>query len=164
MNDEMTPLTMLHVIISLIGIGSGFVVLWGLLTSKRLDGWTATFLISTVLTSVTGFLFFPLEPFKPSHALGIISLVTLTVAIVARYGKHLMGIWRPVYVITVIASFYFNFFALVFQSFLKVPALHDAAPTQSEPPFLIAEAVVLILFIAAGVLATRRFRGTAVTA
>ncbi len=155
----MPPLTFVHVVISLVGIGSGFVVAWGLLTSRPLDGWTALFLASTVLTSVTGFGFFPLSPLKPSHALGVLSLVALAVAIVARYRQHLAGPWRRAYAVTAIVALYFNFFALVFQSFLKVPALHDLAPTQSEPPFAIAQLATLLLFVVLSVLAALRFRG-----
>lgn len=154
----MPPLTFLHVVISLVGIVSGFVVVWGLLTARRLEGWTAVFLVSTVLTSVTGFLFFPLTPVKPSHALGVMSLVVLAVAIAARYRLHLTGRWRGVYAVTAIVALYFNFFALVFQAFLKVPALHDLAPTQSEPPFAVAQLLALLLFVVLGVLSAIRFR------
>ena len=149
--------TLLHVAISLIGIGSGLVVLGGLLTGRRLDGWTALFLWTTVLTSVTGF-GFPVDHFMPSHALGIISLVVLAVCLVARYRRHLAGRWRTVYVITAVTALYLNVFVLVVQSFLKVPGLHDLAPTQAEPPFAIAQLVVLVIFLVLGVLATIRFR------
>lgn len=152
--------TLTHVAISLVGIGSGFVVLYGLLTAKRLDNWTALFLVTTVLTSVTGFLF-PATHFTPGHAVGILSLLTLSVAIFARYGRHLAGAWRTTYVISALIALYFNVFVLVAQSFQKVPALATLAPTQSEPPFLVAQLVVLALFIAAGIVATIRFRGEA---
>src|SRR5262245_3928679 len=126
---DMPPLTFVHVVISLVGIVSGFGVLWGLLTSRWLDGWTIIFLVTTVATSVTGFLFFSLTPFLPSHVLGILSLVVLAVAIYARYGAQLAGRWRSVYAVCAMIGFYFNFFALIVQSFLKVPPLHDLAPT-----------------------------------
>jgi hypothetical protein len=153
--------TLLHVIISLIGIVSGFVVLFGLLGNKRLDCCTKTFLISTVLTSVTGF-FFPVHHFMPSHGVGIISLVLLAVAIYARYARGLNGGWRKTYVITAVMSFYLNFFVLIVQSFLKIPALHSLAPTQTEPPFKITQLIALVIFIILTVLAAIRFKKDAV--
>jgi hypothetical protein len=155
--------TILHVIISLIGIGSGFVVLIGLLTSKRLDGWTALFLLSTVATSVTGF-FFPYHGFTPAIGVGIISLIMLAIAIFARYLGHLGGSWRGVYVISSMVALYFNFFVLIVQSFQKIPALRAMAPTQSEPPFLVAQAVSLVLFVVLTIVAALRFRSETVRA
>ncbi len=150
--------TILHVIISLIGIVSGLVVLAGLLTNDLRVGWTALFLAATVLTSVTGFLF-PIHGFTPALGTGVISLIILTIALVALYGKHLMGDWRWIYVVTAIAALYLNVFVLIVQSFQKVPFLHALAPTQTnEPPFLIAQAASLILFVVAGALAVFRFR------
>ena len=149
--------TLIHVVISLVGIGSGFVVMYGMLTGKRLDGWTAVFLTTTVLTSVTGF-GFPLKGVTPAINFGIISLVVLAVAIVARYARHLAGAWRKTYVITAALALYLNVFVLVVQSFEKVPALKAAAPTQKEPPFLVAQLAVLALFIVLTVLAAKRFR------
>jgi hypothetical protein len=149
--------TLVHVVISLIGIGSGFVVLGGLLTRRRLDRWTAVFLTTTVLTSVTGF-GFPVDRFLPSHAIAILSLLVLAVAIFARYARRLEGIWRPIYVVGAVVAFYFNFFVLVVQAFLKVPALNALAPTQTEAPFARAQLVVLIAFAVLGVLAVIRFR------
>ncbi len=153
----LTAFTLAHVVISLVGVGSGFVVLWGFLASRRFDFWTATFLLTSVLTSVTGFMF-PVDHFTPGHALGIMSLVLLPIAIFARYNRHLAGGWRPAYVISSVASLYLNVFVLIFQSFDKVPALKELAPTKSEPPFLVAQVVALALFIALGVVATIRFR------
>src|SRR5438132_9651560 len=124
--------TLLHVIISLIGIFSGLVVLFGLLSAKHLDGWTKWFLITTVLTSVTGF-FFPFHGFTPAIGVGIISLVVLAVAIFARYASNLRGVWRWMYVIGASIVLYFNVFVLVVQLFQKVSALKALAPTQSEP-------------------------------
>lgn len=154
----MAPLTLAHVVISLIGIAAGVVVAAGLVGNKRLDGWTAVFLLTTVLTSVTGFLFFPLQPFLPSHVTGIISLVFLAIALWARYGAGMAGGWRKAYVITAMISFYLNVFVLVVQLFLKVPALHALAPTQGEPPFAIAQGLVLLAFIAWGTVAVKNFR------
>jgi hypothetical protein len=149
--------TLLHVIISLIGIGSGLVVLFGLLAGKRLDGWTALFLITTVATSVTGF-GFPFTHLLPSHKVGILSLVVLAIAILARYAFHLAGGWRPVYVVTAMVALYFNVFVLVVQLFEKVAVLKALAPTQKEPPFLVSQLVVLLAFIVLTILAVKRFR------
>jgi hypothetical protein len=157
----MTLLTFVHVLLSLIGIGSGFVVLFGLLTSRRLNGWTALFLVTTVLTSVTGFLF-PFHLFLPSHGVGIISLIVLAVAIFARYTRQLAGAWRRSYVICAMTALYLNVFVLAVQLFEKVPALKAMAPTQSEPPFKIAQLALLALFIVLTVLSAVKFRDTAV--
>lgn len=153
----MTTFTFAHVVISLVGIFSGFVVVFGLLTAKRLDGWTALFLATTVATSVTGFLF-PFERFLPSHGVGIVSLLVLTVAIFARYARHLAGSWRWIYVVSAVISLYLNVFVLVVQLFLKVPGLNALAPTQSEPPFKFAQIVVVALFVVLAVVAAIRFR------
>ena len=153
----MTTAVLIHVAISLIGIVSGFVVVFGLLGAKRLDGWTALFLTTTVLTSVTGFLL-PAHKILPSHIIGAISLVVLAVAIFARYVRHLDGGWRSTYVVTSTVALYFNVFVLVAQSFMKVPALKALAPTQSEPPFAIAQGIVLLLFIVLGAAAVKKFR------
>lgn len=148
--------TLIHVIISLVGILSGLVVLFGLFAAKRLNGWTALFLTTTVLTSVTGF-GFPNTHVTPGIKLGIISLVVLAIAIPARYVFHMAGLWRAIYVITAILALYFNCFVLVVQSFEKVPALHALAPTQKEAPFAIAQLVLLLLFIVAAIVAVRKF-------
>lgn len=152
----MTTYTFAHVLLSLIGIASGFVVLAGLLKSKPHNGWTAIFLTTTVLTSVTGF-GFPFTQLLPSHIVGIISLVVLAIAILARYPLHLAGAWRWIYVITAVIALYFNVFVGVAQAFIKIPALRTLAPTQSEPPFAIAEGAVLLLFVVLGFLGVRKF-------
>src|SRR3984885_1307472 len=126
---SLATFTFLHVLISLVGICSGLVVMFGFLAGKRLDVWTAIFLIFTVLTSATGFLF-PFTHLLPSHIVGIISLLVLAVAIVARYARHLEGIWRLTYVVTAMIALYLNVFVAVVQSFEKVPALKALAPTQ----------------------------------
>jgi hypothetical protein len=149
--------TIVHTLISLVGIFTGFVVLFGLLAGKRLDGWTKWFLITTVATSVTGF-FFPFHGFTPAHGVGIISLLVLAVAIFARYPRHLAGHWRWIYVVTALLAFYLNVFVGVVQAFLKVPALHAMAPTQTEPPFKLTQLVVLSLFVLLGIIAAIRFR------
>ena len=148
--------TLFHVVISLVGIASGLIVVYGLLTGKRLDTWTAIFLIFTVLTSATGFLF-PFTHLLPSHIVGIISLVVLAFAILARYPLHLNGIWRLAYVISAMLALYLNVFVLVAQLFLKVPALKALAPTGKEPPFLIAQLTVMAVFVVLTVLAAKRF-------
>jgi hypothetical protein len=150
--------TLVHVLISLAGILSGLVVLCGLLTDKRLDRWTAVFLTTTVLTSVTGF-FFPSHRILPSHIVGLISLVVLGVAIYARYKRQLNGIWRKVYVGSAVLAFYLNVFVAIVQAFLKIPALKALAPTQTELPFAITQLVVLSLFITLAIVATIRFQG-----
>jgi hypothetical protein len=153
--------TVVHTALSLIGIVAGFVVMFGLLGGTQRDKWTALFLLTTVLTSVTGF-FFPFDHLLPSHKVGIISLVVLAVAIPARYFFHLAGGWRRTYVLTTVMALYLNVFVLVVQSFLKVPALHAMAPTQQEPPFLIAQLIVLALFIWLAIVAVKKFRNQAV--
>ena len=149
--------TTVHVILSLIGIASGIVVLFGMLGARRLDGLTAIFLATTVLTSATGFLF-PHDRLLPSHIVGIISLVALALAILALYVYGLEGSWRWIYVATAVVALYLNVFVAVVQAFQKLPALHSLAPTQSEPPFLIAQAVVLAIFVVLGGIALKAFR------
>jgi len=148
--------TLIHVVIGLIGIGSGLIVLFGMFTSKRLNGLTALFLATTVLTSATGF-GFPFERLLPSHILAILSLAVLAICIPARYRLRMAGKWRAIYVITAVTALYLNCFVLVAQGFMKVPALHALAPKGSEPPFAIAELVVLALFLVLGVWAVKKF-------
>jgi hypothetical protein len=148
--------TLVHVVLSLIGIGSGFYVVFGMLTAKRLDGWTALFLATTVATSVTGF-GFPFDHLLPSHKVGIISLVVLAVAILARYAFHLANAWRWIYVVSAMIALYLNVFVAVAQAFQKVPALKAMAPTGSEPPFLVTQLIVLVLFVALTIVAAKRF-------
>jgi hypothetical protein len=157
MFSTLSPFTKLHVVISLIGIVSGLLVMFGLLSSRRFNGWTALFLSSTVLTSVTG-LFFPFNGVTPGIVLAIISLVLLAVAIVARYARRLSGAWRWIYVVTAMISLYLNVFVLVAQLFQKVTALKALAPTQSEPPFAVTQLVVLAMFVLLTILAAIRFR------
>src|SRR4030088_1732951 len=153
------PFTFAHVLISMVGIVSGFVVLFGLLTAKRLEGWTGLFLVTTVATSVTGF-GFPIDIILPSHIVGIISLVVLAVAIIARYAFRLAGLWRLIYVIGAGIALYLNVFVLIVQIFRKVPALNALAPTQSEPPFAITHGAVLVLSVVLVIAAAIRFRPT----
>ena len=149
--------TIIHTLISLIAILAGFIVLFGLLGSERLGGWTKWFLISAVATTVTGF-FFPFHGLTPAFKLGIISAIVLAITIYARYLKNLTGPWRWIYAIGTVISLYFNVFVLIVQLFEKVPALHAMAPTQTEPPFKLTQLVVLALFILFTIIAAIRFR------
>ena len=153
---SLATFTQFHVIISLIAIVSGIVVVLGMLGANRMPGMTALFLITTVATSVTGFMF-P-TPFDPADVIGIISLVLLALAILALYTYKLAGAWRGVYVVTAMAALYLNCFVLVVQSFMKIAFFHALAPTQKEPPFAVAQGVVLILFVGLGIAAFRKFR------
>jgi hypothetical protein len=154
---SLSTFTLVHVVIGLVGIGSGLIVVFGLIGGKRLNGWTALFLVTTVLTSVTGF-GFPFDHLLPSHKVAIISLVVLAVAILARYAFHLAGSWRSIYVVGAVIALYLNVFVLVVQSFEKVPALKAMAPTQKELPFLVVQVVVMALFVVLAIFAVKRFR------
>jgi hypothetical protein len=149
--------TLVHVLLSLAGIGTGFIVVFGLLNRKTLNGWTAIFLATTVLTSVTGFLF-PFHEVTPGVILGVLSLIVLTATIAARYAFHLSGAWRSTYVISAMVALYFNCFVGVVQAFEKVPVLRAMAPTQKEPPFLFAQLLLMALFIGLGTLGVKKFR------
>jgi hypothetical protein len=149
--------TLLHVLISFVGIGSGLAVIYGMFRSHRLDVITMVFVVSTALTSLTGFAF-PNEHITPGIIVGILSLVVLAIAILGRYVMHMRGAWRAIYVITAAIAVYFNCFVLVAQSFEKVPALHALAPTQKEPPFAVAQVILLVLFVVLTVMAVKRFR------
>src|SRR2546421_6195859 len=157
MTSGITTFTLIHVLLSLIGIFAGFVVAGGLVAGKRLDGWTGLFLVTTVATSVTGF-GFPFVTFLPSHGVAILSLIVLPVAIVARYVKHLGGPWRGIYVVSAVLALYLNVFVLLAQLFLRLPALMALAPKQKEPPFLLTQTLVLALFVWLGFAAVRGFR------
>jgi hypothetical protein len=148
--------TWVHVAISLVAIAAGLIVVCGLLAGQPMDGWTLVFLVTTVLTSVTGF-GFPFDKLLPSHVLGIISLVVLAVALVARYSFHLDGAWRWIYVVGAVLALYLNVFVLIVQAFQKVPALKSKAPTQSEPPFVVTQLIALAVFVGVGIAAVMRF-------
>jgi hypothetical protein len=163
MSTGLAAFTLFHVALSLAGIFAGFVVLFALLSAKQSNGWTAAFLVTTTATSVTGFLF-PFHKFLPSHAVGIVSLFVLAVTIPALYVFHLAGPWRRTYVIGSVIALYLNVFVLIAQLFMKLPALKGLAPTQSEPPFLGTQVVVMLIFIVLGVLAAKRFAAEAVHA
>jgi hypothetical protein len=148
--------TMVHVALSLIGIVSGIIVLHGMVGARKLEGWTALFLATTALTSVTAF-FFPSASFGPPQVIGVISLAVLAAAIVALYVFRLAGPWRWIYIVGAVLALYLNVFVAVVQAFQKLPPLAALAPTQSEPPFLIAQLVVMAIFIVLGVVAVKRF-------
>ena len=149
--------TKIHVVISLIGILTGLVVLIGLISGRRFNGWTAWFLASTMATSVTGF-FFPFHGITPAMIVGIISLVLLAVAIFARYFRRFVGPWRSIYVVTAMIALYLNVLALIAQLFQKVPFLKAMAPTQTEPAFLVAQISAFLIFVLLTIAAAIRFR------
>lgn len=153
---SISAFTTLHVLISLAAIAAGLIVMAGMLRNRRLPGWTASFLLLTVLTSVTGF-FFRSAQIGPPHVIGAVSLVILAVALYALYGAHVRGRWRWIYVVAALVALYLNAFVAVIQGFQKLALLRPLAPTQSEPPFLIAQLVLLAIFIIGGWLAVRRF-------
>ncbi len=156
---SLSGFTVLHLVISMIAIAFGFVVAGGLLSSNKLPGWTALFLITTILTNATGFLF-PFTKLLPSHIVAIISLVLLVIAAYALYSKGLVGKWRLVYVVTSMLALWFNVFVLIAQSFQKVALLNIYAPTGTEPPFAITQGATLAFFIIVIVAAIRKFRPT----
>ena len=154
---ELPMFTLIHVVISVLGIITGLVVVGGLMAGARMDGWTAFFLVTTILTSVTGF-GFPFTEVLPPHVVGVLSLVVLTVCLAARYLTRLEGGWRTTYVVTAVAALYLNVFVLVVQLFAKTPPLAQLAPTQQEAPFAVTQALVLALFVWMGWAAVRGFR------
>lgn len=154
---DITTLTLVHTVISIVAIVAGLVVVGGLIAGVRIDGWTGIFLVTTALTSVTGF-FFPFTQLLASHKVGIVSLIILPFVIAARYWKHLVGPWRGTYVIGTVLVLYFNFLVLMDQLFRRIPALIVAAPKQTEPPYVLTQLLVLALFLWLGYAAFRRFR------
>jgi len=156
---SLSTFTLLHVIISLIAIVAGIIVMFGMLGANKLPGLTAIFLLFTILTSATGFLF-PFDQLLPSHMIGILSLVLLAVACIALYGMGLSGVWRPIYVVTALVSLYLNVFVLIIQGFLKVPALHAVAPGNppAGPAFAVVQGIVLVFFVIVTIGAWRRYK------
>jgi len=147
--------TGVHVTISLLAMASGLVAVGGLVRDRLYGTWTAVFLATTIATSVTGFLFHS-KTIGPPHIVGALSLVILALAVFALYGRQLYGAWRPIYIACTVVALYLNVFVGVVQAFQKIPPLHGLAPNGSEPPFVAAQLVVLVAFIALGVLAFRR--------
>ena len=156
MLSSMSAFTLFHVALSLVGIVAGLLVMAGLLQSRHLSGWTALFLVTTAATTVTGFLF-PFRGFTPALGVGVVSSVVLAATAYALYARRLAGRWRGTYVLGATVSLYLNVFVLVVPLFDKVPGLHAPAPTQPEPPFAIAQGIVLVLFVAVGFVAVRGF-------
>ena len=154
---DLLTFTLIHVVLSLVGIVAGLVVVGGLMAGVRFDGWTGVYFVTTVLTNVTGF-GFPFGTLLPSHIVGAVSLLVLLVAIAARYWKHLAGAWRRVFVVTTVFALYLNVFVLVAQLFQKTPALIALAPTQTAPAFVVTHLIVLALFVVLGIAAVRGFR------
>lgn len=154
---SLSTFTAVHVVISLVGIFAGLVVLGGFLSGVRLDTWTDVFLATTVLTSVTGFMF-PINGVTPALVFGAVSLMVLAIALLALYGFQLTGPWRWIYVVTALMALYLNVFVAIVQSFQKFRLLRALAPTQSEPAFAITHACVALLFLIAGYFAVTRFR------
>jgi hypothetical protein len=152
-----------HVVLSLFGIVSGLVVVYGLLTDRQLTGWTALFLATTIFTSLTGF---PLAPFgfDPPRAVGVISLIFLAIAVVALYVFALAGAWRWIYIVSALVALYLNCFVGVIQAFGKLEFLRALAPTQTEPPFVVAQVALLVVFIAFGFFSIRSFHPRAAVA
>ena len=162
---SLATFTQFHVIISLIAILSGIVVAFGMLGARLMPGTTSLFLITTVATSVTGFMFETpadaprvIGSLDPAKIIGLISLIVLALAILALYVYKLAGAWRGTYVVSAMIALYFNCFVLVVQSFQKIAFFHALAPTQKEPPFAVAQGVLLILFIGLGIAAFKKFR------
>lgn len=153
----MAVFTLVHVVISLVAIAAGFVVVGGMLSGKHLSVCTAVFLVTTIATNVTGF-GFPFVKFLPAHGIAIISLVLLAVAIYALYMRKLAGKWKTIYVATALASLYFNVLVLVVQTFLKFPVIQSLAPNQNEPPFVVTQGVIAVVFVALAIAANKRYR------
>ena len=156
----MSVLTMVHVALSLIGIATGFLVIFQMIGGKALGGLNTTFLVTTILTSVTGF-FFPITKVTPGLVIGTISLVILAIALFAFYSKRLAGGWRTVYVVTAVIAQFFNVLVLIVQSFMKISALHALAPTGEEGIVKIVQVCALVLLIVLGVIAAKNFKGAA---
>lgn len=159
----LTALIIIHTALSLIALAVGTSVITDLLGAQQRESLTKLFLATSVLTSATGFLF-PFTQFLPSHGVAIVALLVLAVIIPARYRYQLRGAWRWIYASGAVASLYFLVFVLIAQLFTKIPALQAAAPTLSEPPFAVTQAVVFVLFAGLGIVAARKFHPPAVTA
>jgi hypothetical protein len=160
MGMSLAAFTQFHVVLSLVGIAAGILVVVGMWKSERMPYTTALFLATTILTSVTGFMF-PFVKVGPPHVFGVISLVLLTFTLLALYRYRLAGRWRWIYVTTAIFALFLNSLVGVVQAFLKIPSVHALAPQGNEPPLLVAQVLLLVIFVVAGVMAVRRFRPAA---
>lgn len=157
-----TLLILSHVLVSLAGIAAGLLVVVGFLTQRSSARTTTIFLVTTIITSASGFIL-PAARFLPSHAVGILSLLVLPLVLYARTRQRSEGGWRTVFVIGSVVALYLNVFVAVVQSFLKIPALKALAPTQTEPPFKLTQLAVLLLFVALGIAASWRSRRATAT-
>ena len=155
----LSAFTTLHVVISLIAIVAGLIVMFGMLGTYHAGGLAAIFLILTILTSVTGFMF-PFNGVTPAILVGILSCVLLAIACIALYAMKAAGPWRWIYVLTALVSLYLNVFVLVIQSFLKIPPLHEIAPGNppAGPAFAVVQGVVLVFFVIMTIQVWRRYR------
>jgi hypothetical protein len=160
MSTGLFAFTLFHTALSLIQLVSGIIVVFALMGSRDGGPWMPTYLVSGIATSVTGFMF-PVSAFLPSHAFGILSLVLFAIILLARYKLHLAGAWRWIFTASLVLTVYLDAFVAVVQAFLKIPSLHALAPNGSEPPFAIAQGILLVLFIAFGIIASRSYHPTA---
>jgi hypothetical protein len=155
----LSTVAFIHSLLSLVALVAGVVVVAGLLGSRITPGWTGLFFVTAIATSATGF-GLPSDGFGASQWTGVLSLVVLAVALLARYGFHLAGVWRRIYAVSLVIALYFLVLVLIAQVFKKVPALAAVAPTQSEPPFTVTQLVALVLFVVLAIAAARKFRTT----
>jgi hypothetical protein len=153
---DLATFTTIHVALSLVALASGIIVVIGLIGSKPLPMWNALFLATGFATSATGF-GFPFTAFLPSHGVAMVALVVLALTMLAYYGFGRSGAWRPIYVVGVVVSLYFNVFVAIVQAFKHIPLLAALAPTGSEPPFAAAQGVALVIFVVLAVWAAVRF-------
>ena len=156
---SLSAFTTLHVVISLIAIVAGLIVMFGMVGLHRPGALTAIFLLFTILTSVTGFMF-PFNGVTPGILIGILSVILLAIACLALYGMKLAGAWRSIYVLTALVSLYLNVFVLAIQSFLKIPPLHQLAPGNppAGPAFAVVQGIVLVFFAIMIIRVWRRFK------
>ena len=155
----MSGLTLFHVIVSLIAIVSGIGVAYGLIVSRRYERCTFVYMVSTIVTLLTGF-FFPYHGFTPAIGIGILCTLIFIPTAIARYTFHMNGIWRPVFIVGSLVLFFFNSLVLIVQSFQKIPALNAFAPNGNEPPIMVAQAALLVVFLIVGFFSVRRFHPT----
>jgi hypothetical protein len=157
MQSALPLFTLFHVVLSIVGIVSGLVVVGGLMAGVRFERWTAVFLLTTVLTSATGF-GFPFAQLLPSHLVGALSLLVLPLAFVALYGRHLEGRWREVFVVVSVLALYLNVFVLLAQLLQKIPLLAALAPTPNAPAFALTQLLFAAIFVGVGWACVHGFR------
>jgi hypothetical protein len=150
-------LTLIHTVVSFIAMGFGFGAVARLFGADFGRRWTKCFFVTATFVTLTGFIF-PFTGVTPAFATGIVATVIFLAWLLARYRFRLVGLWRSIYAASIVASLYLLVFVTIAQAFQKIPFLSALAPTQSEAPFTIAQAVAVVLFIIVGVIAMRRFR------